>query len=417
MVLLLIDFGASRIKSCLYDTDREHFLNIFSTPGASLNNIDKVSLRTLNESFNQHIQYHKNFNAIIICCEMHGFILCKDIKHLLDCEYISWRVNSKINKDYENRYEKSNYKNKTGIALRSGLPYCNLINHDLFEKDAHFLTLTDALILLNGEWMNKSPLHLAAATAMYDIFKKEWITELCVDNHRYYSSLHDFSKPLGYITKDKKEQIPIFGGLGDLQASIFSIDINKDIVNLNLGTGSQISMLYDKTDTQYYDLRPLKNNNYISTITHIPCGRALQMYVNIFSSKKSQLEFWESLFKDDSTQIELTEKYPLGIFPGSYNYNSNFNVSSLSEHTVKPSTLAIHLKRELFTQYQEIIKNILVTRDINKILVTGSLGNKIENFSDILQTYTGIECNTSSNEFDSTLIGLKNFYIDQNISL
>ena len=58
--------------------------------------------------------------------------------------------------------------------------------------------------------MNKSPLHLAAATAMYDIFKKEWITELCVDNHRYYSSLHDFSKPLGYITKDTKEQIPIF---------------------------------------------------------------------------------------------------------------------------------------------------------------------------------------------------------------
>ena len=58
-----------------------------------------------------------------------------------------------------------------------------------------------------------------------------------------------------------------------------------------------------------------------------------------------------------------------------------------------------------------------MTRDVNKILVTGSLGNKIENFSDILQTYTGIECNTSSNEFDSTLIGLKNFYIDQNISL
>ena len=414
MIALLIDFGASRIKSCLYDTQHNQLLNIYSTPGASFNNIDVVPLKILNESFNQHMEYHKNFNLIIICCEMHGFILCDDTRYLLDCSYISWRSNSSINKNYENIYKNSNYRNKTGITLRSGLPYCNLINHELFDKDAHFFTLIDALILLNGEWMNKSPVHLAAATAMYDIFKNDWITELCKDNHQHYPSMKDFSEPLGYFRTVSCKEIPIFGGLGDLQASIFSLEMTKDILNLNLGTGSQISMIYEKADTNDYDLRPLVGNNYISTITHIPCGRVLQMYANIFSSKKSQLEFWDSIFDDDSEK-RLSRDYPLGIFPGSYNYNSDFDISNLSGDEMDPSTLAISLKKALFQQYQEIVEGILRTRDINKILITGSLGHKIKSFSGTLQIYTGIECKIASNKFDSTLLGLKNFCIEQNL--
>ena len=89
MIALLIDFGASRIKSCLYDTQHNQLSNIYSTPGASSNNIDVVPLTVLNESFKQHVKYHKKFNLIIICCEMHGFILCDDISHLLECNYIS----------------------------------------------------------------------------------------------------------------------------------------------------------------------------------------------------------------------------------------------------------------------------------------------------------------------------------------
>ena len=49
--------------------------------------------------------------------------------------------------------------------------------------------------------MNKSPIHLAAATAMYDIFKNDWITELCKDNHQHYPSMKDFSEPLGYFSQ------------------------------------------------------------------------------------------------------------------------------------------------------------------------------------------------------------------------
>ena len=63
MVLLLIDFGASRIKSCLYDTDREHFLNIFSTPGASFNNIDKVSLGQCQNSALNESTHDESVNA------------------------------------------------------------------------------------------------------------------------------------------------------------------------------------------------------------------------------------------------------------------------------------------------------------------------------------------------------------------
>ena len=53
MNFLLFDFGASRIKSILYNVKTDKFSEIYSTPGASLSNIPETS-------FFQEVKKQKN---------------------------------------------------------------------------------------------------------------------------------------------------------------------------------------------------------------------------------------------------------------------------------------------------------------------------------------------------------------------
>jgi len=62
MNFLLFDFGASRIKSILFDAKSNNFSELYSTPGASLDNNNQVPIEFLSESFQQHLSYRKSKN-------------------------------------------------------------------------------------------------------------------------------------------------------------------------------------------------------------------------------------------------------------------------------------------------------------------------------------------------------------------
>ena len=62
MNFLLFDFGASRIKSIFFDTKNDELSELYSTPGASLDNINQVPIEFFLESFQQHLSYRKSKN-------------------------------------------------------------------------------------------------------------------------------------------------------------------------------------------------------------------------------------------------------------------------------------------------------------------------------------------------------------------
>ena len=98
MNILLIDFGASRIKSSLYDSETEILSDVFSTPGTFFSKMSTVTLKYVNERFHEHLNYHHDIDKIAICSETHGFILSESIPPSEEDLYISWRADLSHNK-------------------------------------------------------------------------------------------------------------------------------------------------------------------------------------------------------------------------------------------------------------------------------------------------------------------------------
>ena len=139
MNILLIDFGASRVKSSLFNSETKILSDIFSTPGTFFNKRSKVTLRYINERFHEHLEYHHDIDKIAICSEMHGFILSESLPPLEEDLYISWRADLSHNKENIQSPDDSLLK-ITGIDDKVGLPRINLKYHENFHKKSHLLS-------------------------------------------------------------------------------------------------------------------------------------------------------------------------------------------------------------------------------------------------------------------------------------
>ncbi len=409
MNILLIDFGASRIKSSLYDSETEILSDVFSTPGTFFSKMSTVTLKYINERFHEHLNYHHDIDKIAICSEMHGFILSESIPPSEEDLYISWRADLSHNKKKDIQSYDSSLLSITGINDKLGLPRVNINYHQNYNKKSHLLSLIDAIILLNGTWNSKTSIHLAAATGLFDIWNNKWIKSLDKTNIITYD-VSSYGDSLGFINYSKKN-IPVFGGLGDLQAAIMSIDLSSSI-NVNMGTGSQISMEYSPNLS--YEIRPYMHKKFINTLTHLPCGRVLNEYASYVDSlfdKNIDSVFWNKLFKT-SIDINHDNEYEinLNIIRGLYGYIENKSITSI-DNINRIDDYIYSIKKALANQYVCIINDIKRYQDISKIYVTGVLGMKIPEFCEVLEYNTNLKVERCTEATDSTIIGLKNYCI------
>lgn len=138
---LLIDFGASRIKSAIFDykTCELSNINSYSSIESIVNedNLYEVSPQALKTKFsdiaNSYYQKDKFF-GILICSEMHGFLLVDDKNKPLS-SYISWKDERCLNTiDNRSSFEILNEKigdtffENTGMKARACYPAFNLFH-------------------------------------------------------------------------------------------------------------------------------------------------------------------------------------------------------------------------------------------------------------------------------------------------
>ena len=97
MNFLLMDFGASRIKSALFDTDSGSLRGIADQPAAQpliqehgKFEVAPAILQKLFASIADRYMKQSRIDGICLCTEMHGFALMDDRGRCLS-NYISWR--------------------------------------------------------------------------------------------------------------------------------------------------------------------------------------------------------------------------------------------------------------------------------------------------------------------------------------
>lgn len=422
MNFLLFDFGASRIKSILYNVKTDKFSEIYSTPGASLSNKNEVPMEFFIDSFQKHLSYRKSKNkkidAINICSEMHGFCLTKDLKNIEKENYVSWRIDNcqDLKSEIEFYFPKNDFKECTGMQEKNGLPIFNLRSHENYNHQSFFLTLPESIISIFGEWNGTMSKSLAASTGLYNILTNKWLETVKKKQNIQFPIINsEIRHGYGHI-KFNNKNIPVYGCIGDLQSCFLSLDLKENEINVNLGTGSQVSKTFQKYDKEF-EIRPTFGNQIFSTISHIPCGRALNIFSNIIEKKfeeyarktdDTQNIFWETFFKKSNKNCKKNIDIDLNVFKGSYKYKDGGSIKFLEENNFDLHILIDNIKFSLVKQYSDIINscNKSNANSINKIILTGALANKITDFKDLLSLETNIEVEIVHNKIDSSLIGL-----------
>ena len=142
--ILLVDFGASRIKALLFDSaesaivDKEECVSPSAKSRTSVENRFEIPIEeyweALLETAGKIILRHpeKNIKQMWICSEMHGFVLTY-LDGRAITPYISWKDQRAIFDDISGKstFEKlkselRSFRSITGMNLKSGLPVLTL---------------------------------------------------------------------------------------------------------------------------------------------------------------------------------------------------------------------------------------------------------------------------------------------------
>ena len=166
---------------------------------------------------------------------------------------------------------------------------------DQIPKDAvRMTTISDYIAMRLCE--NTIPvigLDMAASWGCFDLRKQEFLYEALEQAGVDTSYLPEVRKGHFFIG-ETRAGVPVMGSIGDNQASLFgSVRNLKDTVLLNVGTGSQVSLVTEKfiECSGSVELRPCTESNYILVGASLCGGRAYAM-LEQFYREVAETEGW-----------------------------------------------------------------------------------------------------------------------------
>ena len=418
-VILVVDFGASRVKTLLYDIvkcvvlDREECVSPSSASASPINGRYEIPiedywqalLKTAGKIILRNPE--KNIKQMWICSEMHGFVLARMDGSAIT-PYISWKDqranfdgNGGISTFDQLKSELPYFQAITGMALRSGLPVLTLASMlrdesiaelRALNKDIHIrmLSLVDWLLFRGGEQKPKANITLAAGLGIFDVNKKD-VSQKILDCESL-SKLKilgmpiesDMSNPLGKIFIFDSE-ILIFGGIGDFQAAIQGSGFFEgyDAV-INLGTGSQVGVKSSEAFLSVNnEIRVMADCSSLKVITHIPCGRALNVFssfLNAFSTSNEGVDkfwrIWSSLSALDVINSRLVSN--LALFESAWGRSSldhSNGTIGLNEGSTAYDVVA-GIAKSWLLQYVKALDTMDPSLVARKVVICGGVGQK-----------------------------------------
>jgi sugar (pentulose or hexulose) kinase len=177
---------------------------------------------------------------------------------------------------------------------------------------------------------------------------------------------------IGKVGKCKDFKIPVYVGIGDHQAALYGVSLQKNELSLNIATGSQVSVISDGISLTC-QTRPYLDGKFLTSITHIPAGRSLNVLLRLVGelSDKSDDDLWREISAACEKQEPTDLQVALSFFSnaqGSNGYIKNiheneFNVGSLFNSAV----LAM---AENYGKFSQVVMN---EEFVDKIVLSGGL--------------------------------------------
>ena len=358
---LLIDYGASRVKSVIYDDTKDKFASFYESGGsfAQYGNTKPVPANFFSHTLVEHLERHeKNVDKIYICSEMHGYALYSRFKGLKTNFFYSWRYQHSETPAALSKFSKRDFYEITKMKLRPGLPcvniFASLISNELLDE-YDFLTLPQVVCQELGEQFNRTCKTLLHSTGFYNSSGEKEQSEL-ITNYKlplyFPKPLSSYKEPIGYV-RYRKEKIEVFFGIGDLQAAFLGLDIDDKSILINMGTGSQIIGIFKDKLTFGKEMRPFFFENNLECITHIPAGRVL------WSIEPLVAGYWEqikNLRLDDIGKSKLKIDFSQLLNPNSSEY---LRMLDLLKNSSTNKEVVASVIKGMCSQYVDYLKNSL----------------------------------------------------------
>lgn len=421
---LLIDFGASRVKSAFLKGDE--ILDIQDhepiSPCCTENKKFEVDL---NEIKNQFLSIAKKYyskqkyDGILICSEMHGFAVLNE-KNSPVSNYISWKDERCTNEIYEiSSLEllKSNLGNsffeKTGMNARACYPIFNLF-HMIRSKEINghvkIVTLPDWLCCASGKSLNTAHATMSAGLGFYNIYEKTFdedlINEVSINKVKLsFNKTVENVEAGGYLDIDGKE-IPIYTGIGDHQCAVLGAGNDNTTISVNLGTGSQVAII--NLANPKCEKRPYFNGQNLSVITHIPSGRVLNTFVAFLKGINSDFDFWKMLDTISLQDIKIsTLNINLALFESAWGYEKGGFIENINEGNFNLKNYLASILKCYAEQYVKAIKKLSPGKKYTKIILSGGIPHKLKFLENYLSDATNYDVEIVDSKLDETFAGLK----------
>lgn len=403
--ILLLDFGASRIKAVVWSLVQHKVIEAreCEAPIPKIGIVGEVEIEPehywacLVDTAGFLLDRHPNVERMWICAEMHGVLLLDSATYRPLTAYISWRderANKVVNdkpttfSEFEDKNFKESFLRETGLKLRVGLPFVTLAHlRDMIKdlEDFKVCTLVDWILYRGGEKSPKVHPSLAASLGFYSLSDGVWSDRLI---RKSSLSLHasQFSKPSKLDEKIGKinigrHSLDVYGGLGDLQAAVFGAGFpKKGALLINLGTGSQVLGDVKQKDFSV-ERRFGANGEVFAALTHIPSGRSLNLFakfideISIFGGGKPV--FWKIFSSLDPAEIlDSSIEFDLNIFEASWKYEDGGLISRINENAFELRSFISGLVKSWLSQYKVAMDLIDPRHEVNEFLISGGLSRR-----------------------------------------
>lgn len=424
MDFITIDCGASFVKAALFNGDGEIIERAVKQSPFGKNQIDILTpiVRDIVDDFLQ-----KAGEKVCLCIsnEMHGFILA-DKNGTPITDYISWQKEyGRISTDSGTACEMLSTPEynadilQTGMPLRGGLPSVNLLYlkkigklNDI-EPPIYFYTLGDYLIRILADAQSICHLTNAAATGLANLTTGNWNEKLL---NTVATAQIVFPKigttAMEFVRCGKK--VTALPAIGDQQAALYGANLSRyDELSFNMGTGGQVSKITSTANfSPNYQLRPFLDGKYIKTIPHLPCGRALNVYLRFFRDvlktfdcERDDTGIWKNLLDAETKSNNTGIKCDLSFFENAACKNLTGSITDISEYSLTAGSLMKAVFNQLADNFVTASKKLSDDNlSIRKILFSGGVARKIKSIRDrIIAAYDIKDYEVAA---DETLKGL-----------
>ena len=387
---IIIDIGGTFIKIYNSSTKYVKRIKMFET------NI--INLKDLKNIIKNNID--NNCEKIYLSCQMHGFVLFDEYRNNIT-EFITLKQKSKNN--IINKIMNDNiYTTITGLSSRNDLPINNIydfIKYNTLNYDKIYIKNISEAIL--DKDLSNTHTTMACGNGFLNINTNLYCEEIINFFYDEFKIKLLFDNPIndiiinGYLNINNKN-IPVYSGIGDFQASLFNIKENE--LYINMATGSQIAILTDTIEEHKNNInyRTFFKNKYLKCITHIPSGRFLNIFLNLFEDL-----FTYNLSVEDILQSDLIIEN--NIFDENGIFIQNININNFNKKNIISSIIKSYLDQYI-NYYNLFFKDII----IEKIILAGGIPKKIPYIKDYLEYHIKKKFTINYNCDDDSIFGIIN---------